>query len=311
MSLTTSAFSWRNEDDVAFIEMNVMGESVNTLKAEFAGELEQILQSILSLPSIKGIVFFSGKSDSFIVGADINLLDGCKSAQEAECLAVAGQKLFATLAQFPLPIVAAIHGACLGGGLELALACQARVISDAPKTQLGLPEVQLGLLPGSGGTQRLPRLVGVITALDMMLKGKPLRAKQALRVGLADDLVPQSILLATAKQMALHPKPRAPLSWWLRLHHSPLGLALIMAQARKKVQSNTLGHYPAPFEILHVVEQGLKQGVEKGLAQEAQRFGVLVASQESKQLRQLFFATQQLKKVGMAVITDQRSAGGA
>lgn len=130
-----------------------------------------------------------------------------QSALEAEELARQGQQVMAEIGGLPIPVIAAIHGACLGGGLELALACHSRICTDDAKTILGLPEVQLGLLPGSGGTQRLPRLVGVSTALEMILTGKQLRARQALKAGLVDDVVPQSILLEAAVELALKGRP--------------------------------------------------------------------------------------------------------
>lgn len=148
------------------------------------------------------MVFVSAKPDNFIAGADINMIGNCKTAQEAEALARQGQQLMAEIHALPIQVIAAIHGACTGGGLELALACHGRVCTDDPKTVLGLPEVQLGLLPGSGGTQRLPRLIGVSTALEMILTGKQLRAKQALKLGLVDDVVPHSILLEAAVELA-------------------------------------------------------------------------------------------------------------
>lgn len=130
------------------------------------------------------------------------MIGHCQNAQEAETLARQGQQLMAEIQALPVPVIAAIHGACLGGGLEMALACHQRICTDDVKTVLGLPEVQLGLLPGSGGTQRLPRLVGVSTALDMILTGKQLRARQALKAGLVDDVVPQTILLEAAVELA-------------------------------------------------------------------------------------------------------------
>lgn len=137
------------------------------------------------------------------------MIANCQSKEQASELSREGHQLFEKLENYPLPIVAAIHGACLGGGLELALACHVRVCSNDDKTRLGLPEVQLGLLPGSGGTQRLPKLIGIPNALDMMLTGKQLRAKQALKMGLVDDVVPETILLDVAIAMAKKVKSNA------------------------------------------------------------------------------------------------------
>src|SRR5699024_9508207 len=133
---------------------------------------------------LKGLVICSGKPDSFIVGADVHMLAACSSAEQAQALSVAGQEVFNRLASLKKPLIAAIHGPCLGGGLELALACHGRVCTEDDRTRLGLPETQLGLIPGSGGTQRLPQTVGLARALDMMLTGKQLRPKQARKAGL-------------------------------------------------------------------------------------------------------------------------------
>ncbi|WP_312464766.1 enoyl-CoA hydratase-related protein, partial [Pantoea endophytica] len=185
-------------DHVGVITIDVPDEKMNTLKAEFVPQIKAVLDEARSHQQLAGLVLISGKPDNFVAGADISMIANCKTAQEAEALAKQGQDVMAMIAALPFPVVAAIHGACLGGGLELALACDARICSLDDKTRLGLPEVQLGLLPGSGGTQRLPRLIGVQQALPLILTGKQLRAKQALKLGIVDDAVPQSILLETA-----------------------------------------------------------------------------------------------------------------
>ena len=193
---TQSAFSLTVRDDgVGVLTMDVPGDSVNTLKAEFGEQIRAILSDLKNRNDVRGLVLISGKTDSFVAGADISMLAACRSADEAATLSRQGHAVMAELEALPFTVVAAIHGACLGGGLELALACHARVCTEHDKTQLGLPEVQLGLLPGSGGTQRLPRLIGVAKALDLMLTGRSVRAKSARKMGLVDDVVPPSILL--------------------------------------------------------------------------------------------------------------------
>ncbi len=201
---TTSAFNLAVRlDNVAVITIDVPDEKMNTLKAEFGVQVRAMLRQIRENKAIRGLVFISAKPDNFIAGADINMIARATSAQEAEDLARQGQQVMAEIHALSIPVVAAIHGACLGGGLELALACHNRICTDDAKTVLGLPEVQLGLLPGSGGTQRLPRLVGVSTALEMILTGKQLRARQALKAGLVDEVVPHAILLEAAVERAL------------------------------------------------------------------------------------------------------------
>ena len=288
------------EDQIGVITMDIAGESMNVLKAAFADEIQQLLAEIKSNSQLKGLVFISGKPDSFIAGADITMLDGCKTAAEAEEIGRMGQQMFAQLEQLPIPLVAAIHGPCLGGGLELALACHARVASNDNKTVLGLPEVQLGLLPGSGGTQRLPRLVGVQKALDMILTGKQLRAVQAKKAGLVDEVVPNSILLEAAVKRALKGKPqREPVKLNLvgkLLERTPFGRNVLFGQAEKQTLKKTQGNYPAPLKILQVIKTGIENGMQAGLAAEAKAFGELCMTPESAALRSLFFATTQMKK---------------
>ena len=296
-----SAFSLQLQDDIGIITMNVPGERMNTLRESFVVEIAALLAEIAANPHLKGLVLRSGKPDTFIVGADVHMLAACTRAEQARELSLAGQGTFNQLAALNIPLIAAIHGPCLGGGLELALACHGRVCSDAPSTRLGLPEVQLGLIPGSGGTQRLPQLVGLTTALDMMLTGKQLRAKQALKCGLVDDMVAESILLDTAIKMAGQAKfgPQrkhsSSFSQWA-LQGNPIGRKLVFEQAERRVKAKTGDHYPAPFTLLQVVKVGLEEGMEAGLAAEAQAFGELVMSRESAALRHLFFATTEQKK---------------
>ncbi|MBF7995725.1 fatty acid oxidation complex subunit alpha FadJ [Rahnella laticis] len=293
-----SAFSLMfTAEHVGIITIDVPGEKVNTLKAEFAQQICAILQKAQQYPNLKGLVLVSGKSDSFIAGADITMISGCKTAAEASELAQKGQTVMSQIASFSVPVVAAIHGACLGGGLELALACHSRVCSLDDKTQLGLPEVQLGLLPGSGGTQRLPRLIGTPKALDMMLTGRSIRAKQALRMGLVDDAVPYSILLKTAlERVAKGRKSRPPLPWQARLAGGPLGKSLLFYFVRKQTRAKTHGNYPATEKIIDVVKTGLDQGSGNGYQAEAKAFGELVMTPQSAALRGLFFASTALKK---------------
>lgn len=281
---------------VGVIFIDVPNDKVNTLKAEFAEQFLAILQQAQSTSGLKGLVIASGKKDSFIAGADISMIANCKSKEDACELSREGHKLFDKLENYPLPIIAAIHGVCLGGGLELALACHARVCSSDDKTRLGLPEVQLGLLPGSGGTQRLPKLVGIPTALDLMLTGRQLSAKQALRIGLVDDVVPETILLDVAVQMAQKAKiRRPPIHWQQRLLSSRLLRNKVFSSAKRSVLSKTKGHYPAPEKIIQVVKTGVEKGAKAGYEAEAKAFGELVMTPESAALRSLFFATTALK----------------
>ncbi|HYG69548.1 MAG TPA: enoyl-CoA hydratase-related protein, partial [Anaeromyxobacteraceae bacterium] len=166
-------------DGVATVKLDVAGEPVNTLFPELAADFEALLRSFETDDRVKAVVLASGKKEGFVAGAKIELLQQVKTTAEAEAMARTAQAGFDRLERWRKPVVAAIHGAALGGGLEWALACHYRIAADDPKTQLGLPEVQLGVIPGAGGTQRLPRLVGIATALDLVLAGKTVRAKKA------------------------------------------------------------------------------------------------------------------------------------
>ncbi|WP_380179541.1 fatty acid oxidation complex subunit alpha FadJ [Kalamiella sp. sgz302252] len=294
--MTAFTFSLR-ADNVGVITFDVPGEKLNTLRAEFGEQLREAIAQARRQPQLAGLVFISGKADSFIAGADITMIAACRSAEEAAALARQGQKIMAEIAALPFPVVAAIHGACLGGGLELALACHQRVCSLDEKTRLGLPEVQLGLLPGSGGTQRLPRLIGASQALDLMLTGKTLRAKQAAKLGLVEEAVPRSILLETAVERVLKSRlPRRALPLRERLLNSPPGQALLFKLATRRAEAKTRGNYPATRKILSVVRTGLRHGRSAGYAAEAKAFGELAMSPESVALRALFFATTEIKK---------------
>jgi len=284
-------------DHVGIITIDVPGEKMNTLKAEFAGEITAIIAEARRDPHLVGLVLISGKPDSFIAGADISMIDRCQSAQEAEALAKQGQEVMAALDALPFPVVAAIHGACLGGGLELALACDARICSLDDKTRLGLPEVQLGLLPGSGGTQRLPRLIGVQQALPLILTGKSLRAKQARQLGIVDEAVPHAILLETAIARVRKGKVSGrTLPLRDRLLQGPIARQALFALAARQTAAKTHGNYPAAKRILEVVRIGLEQGSRAGHDAEARAFGELAMTPESVALRGVFFATTAMKK---------------
>ena len=293
-------------DHVGVITIDVPGEKMNTLKAEFVPQIKAVLDEARSHQDLSGLVLISGKPDNFVAGADISMIASCKTAEEAEALAKQGQDVMAMIAALPFPVVAAIHGACLGGGLELALACDARICSLDDKTRLGLPEVQLGLLPGSGGTQRLPRLIGVQQALPLILTGKQLRAKQALKLGIVDDAVPQSILLETAIARVHKGKgARRELSRRDRLLQGPIARQVLFSLAQRQTHSKTQGNYPAANRILEVVRIGLEQGSSAGHEAEARAFGQLAMTPESAALRSLFFASTALKKESMASVEPQ------
>ncbi len=313
--MASSTFRLETQGDgVGVVLMDVPGEPVNTLRADFQGELDELLRRAANDPAITSIVFASGKPDGFIAGADVQMLHRIKTREEAEALSRGGQQAMARLEELGKrkPIVAAIHGPALGGGLEVALACTYRVASDDRKTQLGQPEVQLGLIPGAAGTQRLPRLIGIAEALDLILTGKSVRPSKARRVGLVDEVVPRPILLEVSLRRAAELASGALRPDRSRVHlrqiadrevlqavaleENPIGRRILFQQARKTLLKETRGHYPAPEKALEAVRIGIEDGMEAGLRAEAERFGELVVSEVSRNLVQIFFATTALKK---------------
>jgi 3-hydroxyacyl-CoA dehydrogenase/enoyl-CoA hydratase/3-hydroxybutyryl-CoA epimerase len=293
---------------VATLLLDEPGESVNVVEPAAMAEFERLLQRFEGDAAVKAVVLASGKKDGFVAGAKIELLQATTSAAEAEKLAREGQAAFDRLDRYPKPVVAAIHGACLGGGLEWAMACDYRIATSDPRTQLGHPEVQLGVIPGAGGTQRLPRLVGIQAALDMLLAGKSVKAKKALKLGLVDEVVPRELLLDVARARALslakgklrreprRNEPRVAKATRLALEENFVGRELLFRQARKAVLARTKGQYPAPLKALEAVEHGYAKGFERGLRKEAELFGELAVSPVARRLMEIFFATTALKK---------------
>ena len=302
-STETSAFTTQIETGIAIVTFNLPGEPVNKLSSAVKAEMESLLVRLREDTAVRGVVLISGKPDNFIAGADIEEFTAIANQTEAERLSFEGQETVSRLETLPKPIVAAIHGACLGGGLEVALACHYRIASDHSKTVLGLPEVQLGLIPGAGGCQRLPRLIGARAALDMILTGKTERATKAYRLGLVDEVVPASILrqvaIAAAERLAREGLPKRQLKGGVAgmfLDGTSAGRRLVYRGARKQVLKKTGGHYPAPLAALGAVEVGLEQGIAAGLAEEHRAFGELAVGDVSRKLVQIFFATTALKK---------------
>ena len=302
-SITAPAVTWDVNDGIAIVVLDLKGQPVNVISRGVKDEFLACFAALAGDTRVRGVAFLSGKSDNFIAGADIEEFVTLTSAAEAERLAADGQEMLERVARFPKPIAVGIQCACLGGGWEFALACHYRVASDHPKTQIGLPEVQLGIIPAAGGCQRLPRLIGARAALDIILAGKSERAPKAFRLGIVDELVAPPILaeitIAAARRMAggWRPKRKRPGGFvGFLLDGNPLGRRLVFRAARKQVLERTGGHYPAPLAALDAVEYGLKHGITDGLKREAQLFGQLAVTDVSRKLVQIFFATNQLKK---------------
>jgi 3-hydroxyacyl-CoA dehydrogenase/enoyl-CoA hydratase/3-hydroxybutyryl-CoA epimerase len=298
------------------------GEKVNKLSRQAMQDFEWLLGELEALHKagrIDALLVFSGKPGNFIAGADIELIQSAQSAAEAESLSRMGQQLLNRWEDLPFPTIAAVDGAALGGGLEVALACSAFVMSDNPAARIGLPEVMLGFIPGMGGCVRLPRKVGIATALDLILTGKTLDGKKAYRAGIADGCVSKEAFELSALRWVgknwekiqarsrLAPEPK----WGgmggtagRLLEGNPLGRAFIFKKAREGVLQKTRGQYPAPLEALETLRSnGAKAGPrlagterDRALAREAQGFGKCAVTEVSRHLVRLFFMMEAIKK---------------
>ena len=242
----------RDADGIALLVLDRAGASTNTLGAPVLAEFNEALDALDRDPP-RGLVIASGKANGFIAGADVDEFTQITDESGAVALVKRGWDTFERLASATYPTVALIRGFCLGGGLELALACRYRVVVDEPGTRLGLPEVMLGIVPGWGGMKRLPRLAGAPAALDLMLTGRTIDARRAKRLGIADECVPARIMENTVRGVlkALPPPRRLPFPLSLTLN--PLGRRVIAAQARKQVAKRARReHYPAPYAIIEI-----------------------------------------------------------
>ncbi|XP_007532659.2 trifunctional enzyme subunit alpha, mitochondrial [Erinaceus europaeus] len=304
--------------DVAVVRINSPNSKVNTLNKELQAEFTEVMNEIWASDSIRSAVLISSKPGCFIAGADINMLAACKTSQEVTQVSQEGQRMFEKLEKSPKPIVAAISGSCLGGGLELAIACQYRIATKDRKTVLGAPEVLLGILPGAGGTQRLPKMVGVPAAFDMMLTGRNIRADRAKKMGLVDQLVEplgpglkppaertieylEEVAVTFAKGLAdkkISVKRNKGLME--KLTSYAMSIPFVRQQVYKKVEETvrkqTKGLYPAPLKIIEVVKTGIEQGSDAGYISESQKFGELAMTKESKALMGLYHGQVLCKK---------------
>ena len=295
-------FDVHTEDGVATVWLDNADERVNTLSQGMMREFGELLDRVATDEAVKAVVLISRKKDSFIVGADIKEFADFESKEAVVRLIHEGHALFNRVERFRKPIVAAVHGPCVGGGLELALACHYRLASDSGKTLFALPEVNLGLLPGLGGTQRLPRTVGLQKGLELMLTGKNTYAKPARKMGLIDATIHRQGLEDAAKRAALglvdgsvEPKDRKAGLVDRVLENTPLN-RVVYSQAAETVEKRTRGNYPAPPKIIETVRTGMTQGMQAGLQAEAENFAELVFTPESKALRHLFFAKNAAEK---------------
>lgn len=306
------------KDDIAVVKIDAKNAKVNTLSRDMFPEFTAAFEEVTKNDDVKGVVIISGKPSGFIAGADIGMIESCKTKEEIYELSKFGQDIFNKLENSKKPVVSAIMGPCLGGGFEVALATHYRIAVNDSKTVVGLPEVKLGLLPGSGGTQRLPRLVSIPNALDMSLTGKFVKAKKAKSMGIINQLVEplgpganspevntlnylEDVAVNVAKDLAKNglPKPKKP-SFQENLMNKAFSYDFVrnyvFDTAKGKVIGQTKGLYPAPLKILDVIKTGLEKGKEAGYEAEAQGFAELGMTDESKALINIFNGHTACKK---------------
>lgn len=276
------------------LELDRPESSANVIDMEFFEELNIHLKWLEKHPELKSLVIMSAKKGIFVAGADLNQFKKGLQMEEIKELIRAGHRTFLRLSNVPQVSVAAIHGICVGGGLELALACDYRIATDERSTKIGLPEVNLGILPGWGGTSRLPRMIGLRKALYMILSGKQLNSSSALRIGVIDGKVKQERLLAASFKVVSKGKRTYPL---FPFENHPITTAMIKHQARKNILKKTRGNYPAPLLALDVAVRGLRGGLLDSFRLEEDAFLQLMDDSVSNNLVSLFFLTERAKRV--------------
>jgi 3-hydroxyacyl-CoA dehydrogenase/enoyl-CoA hydratase/3-hydroxybutyryl-CoA epimerase len=312
-AMTTASGSLTHEDGIAWLVLDDPAKKVNTLSTRlFEWFEEQVSRAERARPD--ALVILSGKPDGFVAGADIEELQALKEPEQVIAMLQRGHALMNRLAGLPFPTVAAIHGACLGGGLELALACRFRIATEHPKTKLGVPEVQLGLIPGLGGTQRLPRLIGVPAALDLILTGRQVDARKAKRLGLVDDTCHPADLRTAAERWARGKAESKPAGGFARkatdfIARTPLTDRIVFDKARAGVMEKTGGHYPAPLVAVEVVREGIKLPLARALDVEAGAFSQLVTSDTAKALMSIFFRKNEVEARAAKIAKKARPVG--
>jgi len=292
--------SYEIKENLAYVGLGYNNQkSMTTIDVETMIELNEILDVIYQKASeIKAVIFFSHKENCFLAGADINLIASMTSEADAADKAEQGQNVYNRIEDLPMQTIALVDGVCLGGGLEFALSCKVILASNSSKTQLGLPEVKLGIIPGFGGTYRLPKRVGLPNALDMILTGKGLRADKAKKMRLVDEVYPKENLLKMALKFLNYQRPGLSLSESMKelATENFITRKIIFQKVRESVLKKTSGFYQAPLKILDVMDSGMMKGRSSYLASEAQAFGELAISEQSKNLQHIYFMSENAKK---------------
>jgi 3-hydroxyacyl-CoA dehydrogenase/enoyl-CoA hydratase/3-hydroxybutyryl-CoA epimerase len=288
-----------DDSGVATVCLDDPSASVNKISRDTLDALSEVLGHLEQMDGLTGVLFTSGKEASFIVGADLHMLQEFASPTEVRTISRRAHRLLWRVDILDVPTVAAIEGPCMGGGLELALGCDYRIASTHEATRLALPEVKLGLLPGGGGTQYLPRQVGLQEALTMMLTGKNTYPRTALDIGLVDALIHPPGLEEAGRRAVrqlvngnISPTTADASLADRLLEDNPVSRRIIYRQARRRAEARTKGNYPAPPRIIDAVRTGLEQGLDEGLDVEMRHFADLVFTAESRALVQLFFGKQ-------------------
>lgn len=316
--LARTHVNYEVKGDVAVIRMNAPDSKVNTLSLQMQKEMTEVMSEVWANNAVQSAVLISSKPGCFIAGADIKMIESCNTSEEVTKLSQDGQKMFDLIEKSPKPIVAAINGSCLGGGLEFAIACQYRIATKSSKTVLGTPEVMLGLLPGAGGTQRLPKMVGLPTAFDMMLTGRNIRADKAKKMGLVNHLVdtlgpglksPEERTIDYLEEVAIEfargiANKKIPLrkekGKMEKIQDYVMSFQFVRNQIYKTVHSKVMkqskGLYPAPLKIIECTKTGIEQGPTAGYLAESQNFGQLAKTSESAALIGLYHGQVACKK---------------
>ncbi len=281
------------DDDIVVLTFDRPKSSANIFDAHTLDTLDSYLDEIRDMPAATGLILASAKDSIFVAGADLEALQQA-SPEELRTLVNKGQRVFQKLADLEIPTVAAIHGVCLGGGLEVALACDWRVASPNKKTKIGLPETQLGILPAWGGSTRLPRLIGLSKAIPLITAGKTLSAVHAYKTGIIDELVPAERLIEMATRLIHRGLPKRK-SFSLSNNH--LAAPLIAWAARRKIVAATRGHYPAPLTALRVMAQGAPAPLSHSLERECDAVLKLAQGDVAKNLMRVFQLQEHSRKL--------------
>lgn len=293
------------ENQIARLVFDFPNEKFNKLSTPVMQSLDRAIDWMnANAASIKACVITSAKEGIFIVGADIDEIKNITDAKIGEQGAAAGQAVFSKLEKLPFPVVCVINGACMGGGTELSLACHYRLATDSPKTKIGLPEVMLGIVPGFGGTQRLPRLIGLQRSLPLILSGKTLDGVRAYKSAIVDKVIPATFYEKYAEEFVVEILSgkkakyieRRKVKGLVNVLLETVGKGIIYSQAKKSVMKETKGHYPAPLRALQSVKEGFSKSLENGLKTEAKYLGEMIATPISKNLIRIFRLTEDIKK---------------